>query len=132
MKINKKDIKIETMRGQGSGGQHKNKTDSCVRVTHIPTGIQVTIDGRKQGQNKKEALKILEERIEAQKEKQKAVLKKAKRDKAIKDPRYIRTYDFKRQKVTDHRTGKTADLKKVLKEGMFELLHPDNDENKMP
>lgn len=123
--INKKDIKIETMRGTGAGGQHKNKTDSCVRITHIPTGISVTIDGRKQGQNKKKALKILEDKLNLAKEEKKAEEKKQKRDKLIKDKKYIRTYDYKKQIVKDHRTGKTAPLKKVLEEGMFDLLHPD-------
>lgn len=57
--MNKKDVKIETFRGKGKGGQHKNKTDSCVRATHIPTGISVTIDGRDQHKNKREALRRL-------------------------------------------------------------------------
>ena len=124
MKINKKDIKVETMRGQGPGGQHRNKTDSCVRITHIPTGISVTIDDRKQHQNKKRAFKLLEEKLEKLQQKKKAIDKKAKRDIKIKDSKYIRTYNYKSQTVKDHRTGKIAPLKKVLNEGMFELLYP--------
>lgn len=122
--LDKKDLRIETMRGQGKGGQHRNKTDSCVRITHIPTGTQVIIDGRNQHQNKKKALKVLEERLGQQIAAKKAAVKKAARDEKIKDTRYIRTYDFKRKEVKDHRTGKVASLKEVLYEGHFELLNP--------
>jgi peptide chain release factor 1 len=120
--INKKEVKFEYMRGQGKGGQHKNKTDSCVRATHIPTGLSVTIDGRHQHKNKKKALKILEERIEEQKLAKQAKIKKDKRDAAIKDKRYIRTYDYKSQTVKDHRTGKVAPLKEVMGKGRIDLL----------
>lgn len=124
MTLNPKDVKIETMRGQGAGGQHKNKTSSCVRVTHKPTGLSVIIDGRKQGQNKKKALCVLQERLDALEADRKATAKKAKRDEAIKSEGYIRTYDFKKGIVTDHRTKKTATIKQVLLKGRFDLLNP--------
>lgn len=120
--MNNDDIKIETMRGQGKGGQHRNKTDSCVRVTHIPTGISVTIDGRKQGQNKKKALKLLEQRLLEEKENEKAEKKKARRDHLIHNSKTIRTYDYKSGLVKDHRSGKTAPIKQVLGKGHIDLL----------
>lgn len=123
-KINKKDVKIETMRGHGPGGQNVNKVNSCVRLTHITTGIQVTINGRDQGRNKKKAFKVLQERVDQIDIDKKAAEKKAIRDEKIKDHKYIRTYDYKRQEVRDHRTGKRANLKLVLEEGRFDLLNP--------
>jgi len=59
----KKDVKIERTKGKGPGGQHRNKTESMIKATHIPTGITVSIDGRHQHKNKKLALKELEERV---------------------------------------------------------------------
>lgn len=124
--MDEKDLKIEFFKAPGPGGQRKNKVKTACRIVHIPTGITVTINTRSQIQSKREALKALEEKLTAQKEEQKAALKKAKRDEAIKDPRYIRTYNFQRNEVKDHRTGKKADLRKVLEEGRFDLLHPDD------
>jgi peptide chain release factor 1 len=127
--LNKKNVKIETMRGQGAGGQHKNKTDSCVRATHIPTGISVTIDGRKQAQNKKKAITELKKRVAEAKADKKALARKAHRDDKIKNMRTIRTYDFKRGIVKNHRTGKTASLRDVLEKGKIELINEGFDED---
>jgi peptide chain release factor 1 len=127
LNIKKKDLQWETMRGRGAGGQHKNKTDSCVRVTHIPTGTQVTIDGRKQGRNKKRALYILKQKLVEAKTNEKAEEKKGRRDRVIHERNIVRTYDFSRGVVKDHRTGKTASLKQVLEKGRLDLLHPDKD-----
>jgi peptide chain release factor 1 len=110
--MNNSELKIERITGQGPGGQHRNKTASCVRVTHLPTGIQVTIDGRSQHANLRQAKKILAQRIVQAKAARVAAERKARRDKAIKDGPVIRTYDYK--VVKDHRTGKTASLKEVL------------------
>lgn len=121
--MNDKDIKVETMRGQGPGGQRKNKTETCVRLTHIPTGIQVTIDGRSQAKNMQQARKILAKRLEEAKEEAKARDRKARRDKAIKDGPVIRTYDYKRKVVKDHRTGRTASLKEVLEGHLDEIRY---------
>ena len=74
--ITSKDIKIEFTKGKGPGGQHRNKTESAVRVTHIPTGISV-----------------------------------------------IRTYDFSRGVVKDHRTKKTASIKNILIKGRLDLIN---------
>jgi len=121
--MNDKDIKVETMRGQGPGGQRKNKTETCVRLTHIPTGIQVTIDSRKQSESMRQARKILAGRIKQAAEDEKAAARKARRDAAIKDGPVIRTYDYKRKVVKDHRSGKTASLKEVLDGHLDELRY---------
>lgn len=118
------EVEITTMRGKGPGGQHRNKTDSCVRVVHRPTGIEVVIDGRKQHQNRAQALRELERRLAERKAGQRAAVKKARRDHAIRDGNtpIIRTYDYKDGMVRDHRTKKRAPLKEVLGKGRIELL----------
>lgn len=122
MKIPKKDLKIETMRGTGNGGQHKNKTDSAVRITHIPTGISAYADERSQFHSKKLAMKELERRLLKIGEDKQADNKKERRDKKVKVPqKHIRTYNFVRGTAKDHRTGKTAPLQDVL-DGDLDLL----------
>lgn len=120
--IPKNELKIEYTKGKGPGGQNKNKVHSCVKLTHIPTGITVRIDGRDRGQNYKVALKELEKRLEQSKLDEKAKERKARRDRAIKNEETIRTYDFKSGTVKDHRTGKTASIKDVLIKGKFDLI----------
>lgn len=120
--IPKKDLKIERIRGKGPGGQNKNKVCSCIRITHLPTGTVVRIDGRDQGKNLKMAMKELEDRLTGQKEAKRATAKKARRDVAIKDETTIRTYDYKSGLVRDHRTGKSASIKDVLQKGHLDLL----------
>ena len=122
MNIPKSDLKIETMRGTGPGGQHRNKTDSAVRITHKPTGITAYADERSQSHSKKAAMAQLREKLLAIKSDQKASEKKERRDEAIKPQAAIRTYDFKSGVVRDHRTGKKASIKDVLVKGKLELL----------
>ena len=122
MRLNKKDIKIERTKGQGPGGQHRNKTESMIKAIHIPTGISVSIDGRNQHSNKRKALKELEVRVNEHFQQIKADDKKAHRDKKIKERNIIRTYNFKTQVVKDHRTGKTASIKNVVGKGRIDLL----------
>lgn len=122
MKFDKADVKIETKVGQGPGGQHRNKTSSCVVATHLPTGITVTIDGRHQHKNKHEALRVLERRVKEFEQAEKAAVKKARRDEAIHDKTRVRTYDFTKNIVKDHRTGKVASLKQVMDKGRLDLL----------
>lgn len=121
MKIPSKDLKIEFMRGQGPGGQHKNKTASACRVTHIPTGISAYVDTRSQHHSKRMAMQELESRLINKQKKEVASKKKARRDHAIHERNIIRTYDFKKQTVKDHRSKKTARLKSVLN-GNLDLL----------
>lgn len=120
--MNKNDLKFEFIRGTGPGGQHKNKTCSACRVTHIPTGITAYADERSQKHSKKMALKELESRVNNLKEEEKAKEKKAKRDYAIHNTEVIRTYDFKHQTVKDHRSKKTASIKDILGKGKLDLL----------
>ena len=109
-------------KGQGPGGQHRNKTSSCVIAKHEPTGIEVKIDGRDQHKNKRKAIRELDQAVTAWYDEQKAAEKKAKRDYAIHNETRIRTYDFSSGVVTDHRTGKRASLKDVLGKGKLEKL----------
>lgn len=120
--MNKKDFKIEYMRGQGPGGQHRNKTDSMCRITHIPTGISACSDERSQHQSRKKAMAELEEKLKRVKEAKTAKIKKDRRDEAIHNTKRIRTYDYKKNIVIDHRTKKTASLKEVVDKGRIGLL----------
>lgn len=120
--IPKAELKIEYMRGQGPGGQHKNKTDSACRITHIPTGLVAYCDERSQQQSYKSAMAELEKRIKDARKQRRAAEKKARRDEAIKPQATIRTYDFSRGLVTDHRSGKSASIKDVLKKGRIDKL----------
>lgn len=121
-RVKKKDLKIEYMRGTGPGGQHRNKTDSACRITHIPTGISAYADERSQHHSRKKAMAELEQRIRQAKLDKQAEAKKTRRDHAIHNTERIRTYDFSRGVVTDHRTGKTASLKNILEKGRLDLL----------
>lgn len=116
------DLKIEYMRGSGPGGQHRNKTESACRITHIPSGIQAYADERSQKHSLKSAMQELESRIADAKSGVKAAAKKARRDEAIKPSATVRTYNMSRGVVKDHRTGKTASVKDVLGKGMIDLL----------
>lgn len=121
-KLNKCDLKIEYMRGTGPGGQHRNKTNSACRITHIPTGVSAYADERSQHHSRKIAMKELKNRLAQIKLDQQAQNKKDRRDKAIHDTKRIRTYDYKKQIVYDHRTGKSAPLKEVIEKGRIDLL----------
>lgn len=120
--IPKSELKIERMRGKGPGGQHKNKTASCIRVTHIPTGVSVTKDGRHQHKNLAWALAEIGKRLSTAAASIAAKSKKAKRDVAIHTRNIVRTYDFKKGLVFDHRTNKRATVKDVLLKGNIDLL----------
>lgn len=114
MKFKRKDVKFKYKRGSGPGGQHRNKTDSCVVATHEPTNLKVTIDGRDQQANKRKALRELENLFHLEIANKNAKQKKSDRDFKIHNTRVIRTYNFKRNKVKDHRSNKTANLTQML------------------
>lgn len=123
--IQPNEVRIETTRGSGAGGQHKNTTDSCVIMTHLATGIKVVVDGRDQHKNKREAFKEMSIRVnEYYRNGHKEESIDLRRDQigitgGRGDKR--RTYRVKDAMVVDHITNKTARLKDILR-GKIELL----------
>lgn len=124
IKLSNNEIKVETTKSTGAGGQKKNKTESCVVMTHIPTGIKVVRDDRSQNKNKIEALEELTTRVnkfyrnghdEVAIEERRGQIGNSDRS----DKR--RTYKVKDNVVIDHITNKTASLKDVLR-GKIDLL----------
>ena len=122
--IKNEDLKIDTYRASGAGGQHINKTDSAVRITHIPTGIvAASQDGRSQHDNKDKAMKALIARIydyyQQQQDQQVESERKSKvgtGDRAEK----IRTYNYPQNRVTDHRIGLTIQQLDRIIEGKLD------------
>jgi peptide chain release factor 1 len=109
--INPADLRIDTFRASGAGGQHINKTDSAVRVTHLPTGIVVECqDDRSQHRNKAQALAVLAARIKAAQEaEQQAAIASERKSLVGSGDRSerIRTYNFPQGRITDHRINLT-------------------------
>jgi peptide chain release factor 1 len=121
VKINPSDLRIDTYRASGAGGQHINKTDSAVRITHLPTGIVAECqDGRSQHSNKAQALKVLTARIQEKDRAERAAKDAAERKGLIgsgdRSDR-IRTYNFPQGRLTDHRINLTLYKLQTILEG---------------
>jgi|TARA_B110000914_G_scaffold11887_1_gene9438 peptide chain release factor 1 len=121
------DLKIDTYRASGAGGQHVNKTESAIRITHIPTGLVVTCqDESSQHKNKAAALKVLKSRMLAAEQEKAAAVRAAERrslvstgDRSAK----IRTYNFSQGRVTDHRINFTTyRLNEILDGDITEII----------
>lgn len=125
--INPNDIKVDVFRAGGHGGQSVNTTDSAVRITHIPTGITVSMqDEKSQHKNKDKAMKILKARIyEAQIDEQKTQNSEARKSQVGSGDRSerIRTYNYPQNRLTDHRIGLTLySLEEVMLSGNLDIF----------
>ncbi|MBQ3235709.1 MAG: peptide chain release factor 1 [Clostridia bacterium] len=127
VKIDEKDLKIDTYRSSGAGGQHVNKTESCIRMTHLPTGIVVTCqDERSQIKNREKALKVMKSRLydyyNSQYRKEYDENRKSQIGTGDRSER-IRTYNFPQGRITDHRIGFTLySLENFLSGNIDEMI----------
>lgn len=127
IEINQNDLRIDTYRASGAGGQHVNKTSSAIRITHIPTGIVVACQNeRSQLQNKETAMKMLRSKLyEAEQEKQDSELANTRRLQVGSGARSekIRTYNYPQSRVTDHRINFTIyQLESFLNGNIEEMI----------
>jgi len=129
IEINPADLRIDTYRSSGAGGQHVNKTDSAVRITHLPSGIVVECqDERSQHKNRSRAMALMKARLlAAEQEKQQSAQAQSRRLQVGSGDRSerIRTYNFPQGRVTDHRINLTLyKLQKVMDGELDELIEP--------
>jgi peptide chain release factor 1 len=129
IEINDADLRIDTYRSSGAGGQHVNKTDSAVRITHLPTGVVVTSSEKSQHQNRARAMKVLKARLyDMQREALDTARADARKSQVGSGDRSerIRTYNFPQGRVTDHRINLTLyNLPKVIEgEALDEVINP--------
>ena len=127
LEIDPKDLKIDTFRSSGAGGQHINKTSSAIRITHLPTGTVVECqDERSQYKNKDKALKVLKSRLLKEKQDKQASEIAADRKSQVGTgdrSERIRTYNYPQGRLTDHRIGLTLyKLEDILNGNLDEVI----------
>jgi peptide chain release factor 1 len=127
--VRDEDIRIDTYRSSGAGGQHVNKTDSAVRITHMPSGIVVTSSEKSQHQNRARAMKVLKAKLyDQQREALDAARAQSRKTQVGSGDRSerIRTYNFPQGRVTDHRINLTLyNLPKVIEgEALDDIIDP--------
>jgi len=134
VEINTSDLQVDTYRAGGAGGQHINKTDSAIRITHLPSGIVVTCqDERSQHKNREKALKVLRSRLFeiAMEQKNSEIANERKNQVGTGDrSERIRTYNFPQSRMTDHRIGVTLyKLEAILNGDLDEIINALNTED---
>lgn len=126
IEINSADLKVDTFRASGAGGQHVNKTDSAIRITHLPTGVVVECqEERSQHKNRARAMSLLQARLlSAEQEKQDAEQAETRRNLVGSGDRSerIRTYNYPQGRVTDHRINLTLYKLEMLMEGELNMV----------
>jgi peptide chain release factor 1 len=126
IEINKADLKVDTFRASGAGGQHVNKTDSAIRITHLPTGVVVECqDQRSQHKNRAQAMSVLQARLQAaEDEKRRSEEESSRRNLVASGDRSerIRTYNYPQGRMTDHRINLTLYRLSEVIEGNLDLV----------
>lgn len=129
IEINKGDLRVDTFRASGSGGQHVNKTDSAIRLTHLPSGLVVECqDERSQHKNRAKAMSVLQARLNAAQDEAAAKEQSDQRKSLVGSgdrSERIRTYNFPQGRVTDHRINLTLyKLSEVMEGSLNEIVQP--------
>lgn len=125
IEIRNEDLKIDTYRSSGAGGQHVNTTDSAVRITHLPTGVIATSSEKSQIQNREKAMKVLKARLydmKLQEEQQKYASQRKSAVGTGDRSERIRTYNYPQSRVTDHRIGLTNQKLNQIMEGNLDEI----------
>lgn len=127
--INKADLRIDTYRASGAGGQHVNKTDSAIRITHIPTGIVVECqEERSQHKNRSKAMSLLATKLNSMAEEKAAMAQASERKSLVGSgdrSERIRTYNYPQGRVTDHRINLTLyKLEEVMEGDLDDVIQP--------